>query len=107
MAYASGKDIVIGVGVFYSEDALREHLAQGGAPDLLFLEAGRQSREDDGIGSLIREGLRNEHMLLVYLLSDWKDVSWAAWNRPFFLFIPASNEPSSRACADIWRMPRG
>ncbi len=22
-------------------------------------------------------------------------------------FIPASNEPSSRACADIWRMPRG
>ena len=23
------------------------------------------------------------------------------------LFIPASNEPSSRACADIWRMPRG
>ena len=22
-------------------------------------------------------------------------------------FIPASNEPSSRTCADIWRMPRG
>ena len=22
-------------------------------------------------------------------------------------FIPASNEPSSRACTDIWRMPRG
>ena len=25
----------------------------------------------------------------------------------FQCFIPASNEPSSRACADIWRMPRG
>ncbi|EOS47107.1 hypothetical protein C810_01944 [Lachnospiraceae bacterium A2] len=22
-------------------------------------------------------------------------------------FIPASNEPSRRTCADIWRMPRG
>ena len=83
LAYASGKDIVIGVGVFYSEDALREHFAQGGAPDLLFLEAGQRSKEEDGIGSLIREWLRNEHMLLVYLLSDWKDVSWAAWDSPF------------------------
>ncbi len=22
-------------------------------------------------------------------------------------FVPAGNEPSSRACADIWRMARG
>ena len=24
-----------------------------------------------------------------------------------FFFIPASNEPSSHACMDIWRLPRG
>ena len=23
------------------------------------------------------------------------------------VFIPASNEPSSHACMDIWRLPRG
>ena len=28
-------------------------------------------------------------------------------NQTYIIFIPASNEPSSRACADIWRMPRG
>ena len=28
----------------------------------------------------------------------WELVGW---------FIPASNEPSSHACMDIWRLPRG
>ena len=26
---------------------------------------------------------------------------------PKAIFIPASNEPSSHACMDIWRLPRG
>ena len=48
LAYASGKDIVIGVGVFYSEDALRSILPKEAPRTFCFWRQGSVARKKMG-----------------------------------------------------------
>ncbi len=46
----------------------------------------------------------DRHIDIEYSFGDYYEVHE---ENPIFQFIPASNEPSGRACTASWRMPRG